>query len=190
MCASPGYLRAHPPLTHPRELSQHSCIAMRLTGLDTEWTLTGPEGELTVPVRASLLCSNAELAHRAALADWAWRCWAPTWCGPRSKPGGWCMSCRNTSCRAATSAWSTPAASSCRPRCGPSSISGRRGARRRQDGRARGGAGRSLSALPFLLPDSLITAAWLPDCRGWLARGTEQVLCHAQRCYHSIFRMT
>ncbi|AOY95530.1 LysR family transcriptional regulator [Cupriavidus sp. USMAA2-4] len=69
MCASPGYLRAHPPLTHPRELSQHSCIAMRLTGLDTEWTLTGPEGELTVPVRASLLCSNAELAHQAALAD-------------------------------------------------------------------------------------------------------------------------
>jgi len=69
LCASPGYVRAHPPVRHPRELSHHSCIAMRPSTQETEWTLSGPEGEITVPIRASLLCSNAELAHQAVLAD-------------------------------------------------------------------------------------------------------------------------
>ncbi len=69
LCASPGYLRAHAPLRHAHELTQHRCIAMRLTNAEHAWTLSGPEGEVTVPIRPGLVCSNAELAHQAALAD-------------------------------------------------------------------------------------------------------------------------
>lgn len=69
LCASPGYLSAHSPLRHANDLASHRCIAMRLPNVEHEWTLTGPEGDVTVPVRPGLLCSNAELAHQAALAD-------------------------------------------------------------------------------------------------------------------------
>ena len=69
LCASPGYVAAHPPFRHAHELSNHRCIAMRLPSAEHEWTLLGPEGEVTVPIRPGLLCSNAELAHQAALAD-------------------------------------------------------------------------------------------------------------------------
>ena len=69
LCASPGYLRQHPPLRHAHELTNHRCIAMRIPTAEHEWTLSGPEGEVTVPIRPGLLCSNAELAHQAALAD-------------------------------------------------------------------------------------------------------------------------
>ncbi|KJK16535.1 LysR family transcriptional regulator [Cupriavidus sp. 2MCAB6] len=69
LCASPGYLRQHPPLRHAHELANHRCIAMRIPTAEHEWTLSGPEGEVTVPIRPGLLCSNAELAHQAALAD-------------------------------------------------------------------------------------------------------------------------
>ncbi|WP_020206582.1 MULTISPECIES: LysR family transcriptional regulator [Cupriavidus] len=69
LCASPAYLRQHPPLRHAHELTNHRCIAMRIPTVEHEWTLSGPEGEVTVPIRPGLLCSNAELAHQAALAD-------------------------------------------------------------------------------------------------------------------------
>lgn len=69
LCASPGYLKAHPPLRQAHDLSAHRCIAMRLANAEHEWTLSGPEGDVTVPVRPSLLCSDAELAHQAALAN-------------------------------------------------------------------------------------------------------------------------
>ncbi|MGO4304656.1 LysR family transcriptional regulator [Cupriavidus sp. RAF12] len=69
LCASPGYLREHPPLRNAHDLTNHRCIAMRLPNAEHEWTLSGPEGELTVPIRPGLLCSNAALAHQAALAN-------------------------------------------------------------------------------------------------------------------------
>jgi len=69
LCASPGYVAAHAPIRHAHELSHHRCIAMRLPSAEHEWTLLGPEGEVTVPIRPGLMCSNAELAHQAALAD-------------------------------------------------------------------------------------------------------------------------
>jgi len=69
LCASPGYLRQHPPLRNAQDLANHRCIVLRLPNVEQEWTLSGPEGEVTVPIRPGLLCSNAELAHQAALAD-------------------------------------------------------------------------------------------------------------------------
>ncbi|WP_454723880.1 MULTISPECIES: LysR family transcriptional regulator [Cupriavidus] len=69
LCASPAYLRQHPPLRNAHELTNHRCIALRIPTVEHEWTLSGPEGEVTVPIRPGLLCSNAELAHQAALAD-------------------------------------------------------------------------------------------------------------------------
>lgn len=69
LCASPGYLQAHPPLRHAHDLAVHRCIAMRLPNAEHTWTLSGPEGEVTVPIRPGMVCSNAELAHQAALAD-------------------------------------------------------------------------------------------------------------------------
>ncbi|AOY92281.1 LysR family transcriptional regulator [Cupriavidus sp. USMAA2-4] len=69
LCASPGYLRQHPPLRNAQDLANHRCILLRLPNVAHEWTLSGPEGEVTVPIRPGLLCSNAELAHQAALAD-------------------------------------------------------------------------------------------------------------------------
>jgi DNA-binding transcriptional LysR family regulator len=45
LVASPAYLGAHPPLSHPRELGEHACI------LDTNgaprWTFEGPDGPVT-----------------------------------------------------------------------------------------------------------------------------------------------
>ncbi|CAG9182374.1 LysR family transcriptional regulator [Cupriavidus respiraculi] len=69
LCASPAYLRDGPPLRHAHDLTHHRCIALRLPNVDHVWTLSGPEGQVTVPIRPGLLCSNAELAHQAALAD-------------------------------------------------------------------------------------------------------------------------
>lgn len=69
LCASPGYLDAHAPLRHAHELTQHRCIAMRLASAEHVWTLSGPEGEVSVPIRPGLVCSDAELAHQAALAN-------------------------------------------------------------------------------------------------------------------------
>jgi DNA-binding transcriptional LysR family regulator len=58
-----------PAAAHAHDLSNHRAIAMRLPTAEHEWTLSGPEGEVTVPIRPGLLCSNAELAHQAALAN-------------------------------------------------------------------------------------------------------------------------
>lgn len=69
LCASPGYLAQHAPLRLAQDLSHHRCIAMRLPNAEHTWTLRGPEGEVTVPIRPGLLCSNAELAHQSALAN-------------------------------------------------------------------------------------------------------------------------
>jgi DNA-binding transcriptional LysR family regulator len=69
LCASPGYLRDSAPLRHAHDLTHHRCIALRLPNVDHVWTFSGPEGQVTVPIRPGLLCSNAELAHQAALAD-------------------------------------------------------------------------------------------------------------------------
>jgi DNA-binding transcriptional LysR family regulator len=69
LCASPAYLRDSAPLRHAHDLTHHRCIALRLPNVDHVWTLSGPEGQVTVPIRPGLLCSNAELAHQAALAD-------------------------------------------------------------------------------------------------------------------------
>src|SRR5437868_4520940 len=69
LCASPTYLRQHPPIRNAQDLTMHHCIAMRLPNAEHEWTLSGSEGEVTVPIRPGLLCSNAELAHQASLAN-------------------------------------------------------------------------------------------------------------------------
>jgi len=69
LCASPGYLRGRAPLRHAHDLATHRCIAMRAPTSEHEWTLLGPEGEVTVAIHPTLLCSNSALAYQAALSD-------------------------------------------------------------------------------------------------------------------------
>jgi DNA-binding transcriptional LysR family regulator len=69
LCASPGYLKDRPPLRHAHDLGHHRCIVMRAATAEHEWTLAGPEGEVTVPIHPSIMCSNSALSHQAALAD-------------------------------------------------------------------------------------------------------------------------
>jgi DNA-binding transcriptional LysR family regulator len=68
LCATPDYLKQHPAPRHARELTSHRCVALRQTGDDYSWTLLGPEGPVTVPIRPGIVCTNAELAHRGILA--------------------------------------------------------------------------------------------------------------------------
>lgn len=68
LCAAPAYIAAHPPITHPSELTQHECLGFSYTELRTRWTFEGPNGLITVLVSGKLMVDSGEALLMAARA--------------------------------------------------------------------------------------------------------------------------
>jgi DNA-binding transcriptional LysR family regulator len=68
LCAAPSYLREHPPVTCPSDLTQHECLGFSHTALRTHWTFYGPNGLESVPVSGRLMVDHGEPLLFAALA--------------------------------------------------------------------------------------------------------------------------
>jgi DNA-binding transcriptional LysR family regulator len=67
LCASPAYLRDHPPIDRPQDLLAHNCLAARTHGRErSAWVFQTPGGPLAVPITGSLEADDA-----AVLIDWA-----------------------------------------------------------------------------------------------------------------------
>ncbi|TKI04815.1 hypothetical protein FCN80_16910 [Martelella alba] len=69
LAASPAYLAAHGTPVSPVELTGHCCIGFSQWDSNHNWTLSGPDGEISVPVNSRLRLDSGEGARRAALAD-------------------------------------------------------------------------------------------------------------------------
>src|SRR3989339_1509909 len=67
VCASPGYLADHGTPTHPRDLSQHSCIYLGENELDCHWRFCRDGEELTVKVSGRYVANHSEVRLEGAL---------------------------------------------------------------------------------------------------------------------------
>jgi len=70
LCAAPDYLAKHGTPAEPSDLSRHNCLAYTYRGFDKlarEWPLTGPGGQVTVPVTGNLQTNNIETMLGAAV---------------------------------------------------------------------------------------------------------------------------
>ena len=70
LCAAPSYIEEHGTPGTPGDLAHHHCIAYMHRGFDRltrEWTLNGPEGEVTVPISGRLHTNSLETLVTATL---------------------------------------------------------------------------------------------------------------------------
>jgi DNA-binding transcriptional LysR family regulator len=58
LCASPAYLEAHTTPRTPSDLKRHRIIVFAGQIGGSSWRLIGPEGEITVPVRPTMLAND------------------------------------------------------------------------------------------------------------------------------------
>jgi DNA-binding transcriptional LysR family regulator len=68
LCASPRYLRLHGTPRHPRDLAQHKVMAYTLLASGDVWEFDGPEGSVSVQVKASMRSNSGDTCVAAALA--------------------------------------------------------------------------------------------------------------------------
>lgn len=68
LVAAPAYLEARGEPAGPRDLQAHDCIIQRRHGDDHLWRLSGPEGDVTVPVAGRFSADSGGTLLRAALA--------------------------------------------------------------------------------------------------------------------------
>lgn len=66
--ASKKYLKAHSPITHPRELLRHHCLQFTPVGVDS-WKMTGPRGSIQAPLPGKILVNHLEMVKKMALLD-------------------------------------------------------------------------------------------------------------------------
>ena len=69
-CAAPSYLEKRGVPLRPADLTQHTCLAYMhpsFTKLTREWTLIGPEGEVTVPISGSFHTNSLEAIRLAVV---------------------------------------------------------------------------------------------------------------------------
>lgn len=70
MCASTAYVAAHGAPQCPADLAQHVCLGMVAPGFRyDEWTLTGPDGDESVPVTAPPFRVNVAEALAVAVRE-------------------------------------------------------------------------------------------------------------------------
>ena len=70
LCAAPSYLERYGTPREPCELAQHRCIAYMHRGFDRltrAWTLTGTQGDVTVPISGNLHTNSLETLLAAVL---------------------------------------------------------------------------------------------------------------------------
>jgi len=69
LCAAPDYLEKNGTPAEPSDLSRHNCLAYSYRGFDKltrEWPLSGPGGEVMVPVTGNLQTNSIETLLGAA----------------------------------------------------------------------------------------------------------------------------
>jgi len=69
-CAAPAYLEKYGVPLRPADLTQHNCLAYMhpgFTKLTREWTLIGPEGEVTVPISGSFHTNSLDAIRHAVV---------------------------------------------------------------------------------------------------------------------------
>ena len=67
LCAAPSYLSSGAPGT-PDDLRQHECLVFAHTSLRTQWSFTGPDGTVTVPITGRFSTDSGEALRAAAVA--------------------------------------------------------------------------------------------------------------------------
>jgi len=72
VCGTPEYLRRHGRPKVPNDLLGHDCIVLTTddSALSADWTFSGPEGEIRLPVRGRLVTDNGQQAHDWMLAGY------------------------------------------------------------------------------------------------------------------------
>lgn len=74
LCASPAYLAQHGVPLEPMDLCNHKCLAFAYPAgddwrsVEKEWRLSGPEGEVVVPVSGPLMINSSSALHQVARA--------------------------------------------------------------------------------------------------------------------------
>ncbi|RFP15827.1 MULTISPECIES: LysR family transcriptional regulator [unclassified Duganella] len=74
ICASPAYLAARGVPLHPPDLAAHDCLPYTYSArsewrsAQAAWRMTGPEGELSVPISGRVQIDSAQALRQAALA--------------------------------------------------------------------------------------------------------------------------
>jgi DNA-binding transcriptional LysR family regulator len=74
ICAAPSYLARRGEPSRPEDLGQHDCLAYTYSSrsewrsAQAVWRMTGPDGEISVPIGGRVQVDNAQGLHRAALA--------------------------------------------------------------------------------------------------------------------------
>lgn len=68
LCASPGYLQSHPPVTALADLAEHGVVAYTNFASGNDWTFDGPNGPETVRTRSIVRCNNGDTCHSITLA--------------------------------------------------------------------------------------------------------------------------
>jgi DNA-binding transcriptional LysR family regulator len=66
-CASPEYIKRRGVPEHPKDLKNHDCLTYGFLATGTQWRLTGPDGEHSMPVPWRLCANNAEVLQQAVL---------------------------------------------------------------------------------------------------------------------------
>lgn len=69
LCASPGYLAQHPPITQPEDLAQHAVMAYAWWSAGDVWTLHNGHETRAVNTRPRLRTNSGDTCRAAALAD-------------------------------------------------------------------------------------------------------------------------
>jgi DNA-binding transcriptional LysR family regulator len=68
VCAAPAYLEKHGRPTVPDDLRDHNCLGYSYRARGADWTVIGPDGPVSVPVRGGLRTNNGDVLRTAALA--------------------------------------------------------------------------------------------------------------------------
>jgi DNA-binding transcriptional LysR family regulator len=66
-CASPEYIKRRGVPEHPKDLKNHDCLTYGFLATGTQWRLTGPDGEHSMPVPWRLCANNAEVLQQAVV---------------------------------------------------------------------------------------------------------------------------
>lgn len=87
VCASPGYLAAHPTLVHPEDLGAHNCLTFRSNMGQPTWRFMRAKELTEIRVSGNLQVDNAEVL-RVAAVEGLGLALLPMWCiGPDLKAG-------------------------------------------------------------------------------------------------------
>lgn len=67
-CASPEYWNRHGRPTAPQDLAEHEALIYHYLPSPEDWRFEGPDGTITVPMRARLKSNNGDVLRAAAVA--------------------------------------------------------------------------------------------------------------------------